>query len=243
MAAPAIKVRPHKSHDHEACEHCGGIVRTVWGYASRGGKAWAVYYVQFTYGHPEKGASMLVSIGGWGKDEDEAGRVALAARCTETKGRPQFEPVDAASVNWGDKDLNLGEKLTAEQTQASEHWDEALRLMRQIVFDDERVRLFITRDGRDSREGADWVERAHARLQMGDDAEAVACAALAIGHDPDQHEAYFVRGWAKGRDKDLKGAVEDLHTFLERAPKSAKALRAQKILKVFEKKLARAEPE
>jgi hypothetical protein len=240
MARAAIKIRPHNSHDHGECDHCGGTTRTVWGYASKGGKAWAVYYVQFTFGHPERGAQMLVSVGGWGKDEDEAGRVALAALCTEVKGRPQFTPLDASSVNWGEKELNLGEKLGADAARSSEHHEEAQRLMRQIVFDDERVRLFVTRDGRDSREAKDWVERAHARLQMGDDAEAVACAALAIGHDPDQHEAYFVRGWARGRDGDLAGGVADLRTFLERAPRSSKSARAKKILAVYEKKLARA---
>jgi len=132
----------------------------------------------------------------------------------------------------------LGTKLSAEAALAHALYDDALQLMRKIVLDDERVRGFMTREGRDPKEAKRWQERAEARLQGGDDAEAVACATLALGLDPELNEALFLRGWARGRDGDYDGGIGDLELYLARAPKGRKASRATKILGVWRKKRA-----
>lgn len=252
-----LEIEPHRYVDHGDEE----ITRTAWGFAKLDGEPYAIYCSRWTIGRAERGAQLLVSIGGWeGGPEPEVkpkpgepkpdgpklgtGEVALegaeerfafGALCFAEKGRPRFEPVDADAIEWSEQAF-LGTKLKAEDAQAHPKFDEALTLMRKIVLDDERVRGFLTREGRDPKEAKRWLERAEARLQAGDDAETVACATLALGMDPELAEALFVRGWARGRDGDYDGGIGDLELYLQRHPKGKKAPRARKILKVWEKR-------
>ncbi|MCA8921642.1 MAG: hypothetical protein KDD82_07505 [Planctomycetes bacterium] len=252
-----LEIEPHRYVDHGDQE----ITRTAWGFAKLDGEPYAVYCSRWTIGHAERGAQLLVSIGGWEggperpaprqpgeKPPEQPGpgsgqlalegaeeRFAFGALCFAEKGRPRFEPVDADAIEWSEQAF-LGTKLTAEAAQGHALFEDAQQLMRKIVLDDERVRGFMTREGRDPKEAKRWLERAEARLQGGDDAEAVACATLALGLDPELSEALFVRGWARGRDEDFDGGIADLELYLAKHPKGKKAPRATKILGVWRKK-------
>lgn len=248
-----LTIQPHRYNDHGDEE----ITRTAWGFAQLDGEPYAIYCARWTIGRAERGAQLLVSIGGWGGGPDleapqpgqpkpELGtgqvalegveeRVAFAMLCFAEKGRPRFEAIDAEAIQWSEQAF-LGERLSAEAAPAHPLFEDAQALLRKIVLDDERVRGFMTREGRDPKEAKRWQDLAEARLQGGDDAEAVACATLALGLDPELSAALFVRGWARGRDGDYDGGIADLELFLARARGSKKAPRAEKILKVWRKK-------
>src|SRR5690606_33171807 len=72
-ALPVLTVEEGKHRDFGPCACCGGTTRSIWGYVSKDGVAYAVYYAQWTRDQPKHGGTWLVSIGGWA-DEDETVR-------------------------------------------------------------------------------------------------------------------------------------------------------------------------
>jgi len=50
------------------CPDCGKKSFTVWGWISKDGSAYAVYYAGLMTGHDQASARLTISIGGWGVD-------------------------------------------------------------------------------------------------------------------------------------------------------------------------------
>lgn len=239
MPDATYQVKAAESHEGAPCADCGAFERTVWGAVTRAGDDHAVYYARWQINHRERGLRLLVSVGGWGLAEDEAQRRALAFDCQVPDGgrRPTFTVVDAASMAWSEK-APVGQKLSAaEAAGAPGLLDGARALAEQVVQQDERVRAFVTRGGRETRQATALLERAYSKLNQSDDVGAEVDATQALGYDPELWEAYFHRGWARARAEDFEGARADLETYLARAARGKHARRAQKILE-----LARTRP-
>lgn len=234
MSDTPYEVTADQSHEGAPCPDCGAFERTVWGWVRRGGDAHAVYYARWQINHRERGLRVLVSVGGWGRGEDESGRRAVAFDCQVPDGgrRPTFTPIDASALAWSEKAM-LGQKLSAADAEAApDLLAEARAIAEQVVQQDERVRAFVTRGGRDTRLATALLERAYEKLAQSDDVGAEVDATQALGYDPELWEAYFHRGWARARAEVFDGAVSDLETYLARAPRGKHAARAQKILRL-----------
>lgn len=232
----SYEVTADQSHEANPCADCGAFERTVWGYVKKDGDAFAVYYARWQINHRERGLKLLVSLGGWRKTEDEADRRALAFDCQLGGKRPAFESVDAATLAWSEKAF-LGQKLSKDEAAAAPEVEaEARRLAERIVQHDERVRAFVTRGGRETRDASTFVEQAYTKLNSSDDVGAEVEATKAIGYDPELWEAYFLRGWARARAEQFDDAVSDLETYLAKAARGKHAPRAQKILKMARNK-------
>lgn len=232
----AEQVVPDGSVELSPCDHCGGFTRTVWGWLKRAGVGLGVYYARWPIGHREKGASLAVSLGGWGPGEDEAARRVFAFDVT-VGDRTSLASVDAEGAAWlvkAAEKVHLGKRLTKAEAEAD--GAEALRLAAKVLADDERCRAFVARGGRDARKASELVGKAQQRVNDSDDVGAEVDATQALGWDPEAWEAYFIRGWARLRAEELEGAQSDLETFLERAPRSKNAPRATKLLAVTKKK-------
>jgi hypothetical protein len=226
------------SHESSPCEDCGGFQRTVWGAVKKDGAERAVYYARWHIGHRERGLRALVSLGGWGKDEDEEERRAFAFDCPapEPKKAPALEAIDASSVAWSEK-APIGQPLSKDEALAlPELLDEARAIAAVVLQQDERVRAFVARGGRDTRRATALVEQAYAKLNASDDVGAEVDATNALGHDPELWEAYFMRGWARARAEQHDDAIADLEKYLSKAPKGKHAARATKILAMAKKK-------
>ena len=238
MPDATYEVTADQSHEASPCADCGAFERTVWGWVRKGGDAHAVYYGRWQINHRERGLRLLVSLGGWGRTEDEKDRRALAFDCQVHDGgrRPTFTPIDAGALAWSEKAF-LGQKLSqAEVEAAPDLLEQARAIAEQVVQQDERVRAFVTRGGRDTRHATTLLERAYEKLNQSDDVGAEVDATQALGYDPELWEAFFHRGWARARAEVFDGAVSDLETYLARAPKGKHAARAQKILKLARSK-------
>ena len=231
---PSIVVVPIDGTDQGACPDCGGLERTVWGHISRDGKALAVYYARWTIGHPERGAQLMVSLGGWSEGENEAGRKAFGVRCLVEERRPTFRLVDADEVAWAALPF-LGDRLARAEALADPRVQEAFQTLERVVFDDPRVRRFLAHGGRDPKGAAALLQLAASRLDKGDDAGAELEAGRALGLDPQAAAPLFYRGWARGRGGDKAGAAADLEAYLQREPGGAHAARARKMLAAWSK--------
>ncbi len=234
MPDAPYEVTADQSHEANPCDDCGAFERTVWGWVRRAGDAHAVYYARWQINHRERGLRLLVSVGGWGRAEDEAARRAVAFDCQVHDGgrRPTFTPIDAGALAWSEKAM-LGQKLPAAEVEgAPELLAQTRAIAEQVVQQDERVRAFVTRGGRDTRLATTLLERAYEKLNRSDDVGAEVDATQALGYDPELWEAYFHRGWARARAEIFDGAVSDLETYLARAPKGKHAARAQKIVRL-----------
>lgn len=94
-----LTVEEGKHRDFGPCACCGGTTRSIWGYVSKDGVAYAVYYAQWTRDQPKHGGTWLVSIGGWA-DEDETVRARVGLESRAPEGRIQFMLIDAQNTPW-----------------------------------------------------------------------------------------------------------------------------------------------
>jgi hypothetical protein len=85
------------SNDYGPCKCCGNMSRRVWGFLVDGGATVAVYYVHWTIGRVDHGASINLIIGRWGAETTRDDRAAVAVAFRIVQGEPQFMVVDAAS--------------------------------------------------------------------------------------------------------------------------------------------------
>ena len=85
--------------DEGLCECCGKTTKTIWGFISRNKLCRAVYYVSWTEGHQERGATFLISLGDW-EGEESADRQSFALRLKMMPTGAAFMMVDAAKTQW-----------------------------------------------------------------------------------------------------------------------------------------------
>ena len=109
-----LRIEPSGSKDFGPCNCCGGLSRTVWGYAHGPAAAVAVYYVQWTLGQVERhGAHFDLIIGKWnGADRSERRSVSLEFRRTDQG--PSFMVIDSTTRPVASNTL-VGQSLSREE--------------------------------------------------------------------------------------------------------------------------------
>jgi hypothetical protein len=129
----------------DLCADCGSRTQAIWGHASEDGKAKAAYFVRWTRAHRERGAILLLSIGGWGGGNVADRRaVALACRMVEADDRPGFMVVDAQTTPW--QDPMLGARQTGAQVIGAPLAAGAFAIVDAIFESDQRFRAYLAGD-------------------------------------------------------------------------------------------------
>lgn len=87
------------------CDCCGTATQRVWGFVSREGAAVAAYFVGWTVGRPDHGATFDLIVGAWGEGATPETRSAVALDFRVVGGAPQFMVVDAKNRPTAKSDL------------------------------------------------------------------------------------------------------------------------------------------
>lgn len=139
-----LTIEPDGEGAHGPCPDCGHNTRSVWGYVSNEVGARAAYFIRWTDGHRERGAQLIVSIGGWGEGTLPSDRIAFGIECRVDTG-PSFMLVNADELPWGDEEF-LGAKLTRAGALSHPLKPEVFDILDALVAQDPRFRAFL--DGR-----------------------------------------------------------------------------------------------
>jgi hypothetical protein len=77
------------------CECCGTTTKRVWGVVRRNGEPVGAYFVAWTQGKPDHGATFDLILGKWGNSAAKDDRYSVALDYRLIDGAPQFMVVDA----------------------------------------------------------------------------------------------------------------------------------------------------
>lgn len=94
----------------------------------------------WTEAHLERGARILVSVGGWGGSTSP--RRSVGIECRMGVDRPGFMVVDAATLPWGNEEY-LGTKLTREEALADPTTKEIFAFLDVLITADPRFNAFL----------------------------------------------------------------------------------------------------
>ena len=125
----------------QPCTDCRNTTKTVWGFVSKNGAAYAVYYARWTSGHLDRGAQLYVSIGGWGEPNPITSKVSVGLDSRMGEDRPGFMVVDATILPWS-QHAELGRPLTRQDALSSGAADAAFAIIDEVVEKDTRLRSF-----------------------------------------------------------------------------------------------------
>ena len=131
-----------ESAEHGPCPDCACKTQAVWGYVIKDGGVHAVYFVRWTVQHLERGAQMLVSIGGWGGTADSAEKRSVGVECRMGEDRPGFMVVNADDLPWSEHET-LGKMLTRNAAFADGSAEEAFAILDRVVELDDRIKGFL----------------------------------------------------------------------------------------------------
>ena len=131
------------------CECCGEETVHLVRFVSRDGNAFAVYFADFSNGH--KYVSVLVSIGGWGSDDDTPeDRTAFAFRIWASEDNYQVGLVDEADSFYSSG--YMGRILDRQEALAHPLRQEVFDLSDHIVECDQPVIDFLSQVAADDRD-------------------------------------------------------------------------------------------
>ena len=109
-----LRITPDGESNTTACPDCGNPTRTIWGYIDNDEGAYAVYYAWWRPGHLERGAQLLISIGGWGEGADPSRKRAVGLDSRMGDDRPSFTVVNASELPLASAEF-LGKMLSRDE--------------------------------------------------------------------------------------------------------------------------------
>lgn len=124
------------------CACCGRVTIRLTRFVYSDGDAHAVYYAQFTAGHPQRRVSGLVGLGGWGEGTEPADRVAFPFELWTTEHGYAVGLVDASECPWRDVTY-LGRLLDRDEALEHDLKAEALHITDHIVNDDPEIKRYF----------------------------------------------------------------------------------------------------
>lgn len=77
------------------CDCCGTTTKRVWGFVRRGHEHVGAYFVGWTQGRPDHGATFDLILGKWGDSASKRDRYSTALDLYVVEGASQFTVVDA----------------------------------------------------------------------------------------------------------------------------------------------------
>lgn len=120
------------------CDSCGHETITFRGYVYNDEGAYAVYLCTYTASHPESGASMAVSIRGWGEGADNKVKECVALEWRNADSGPGCMVIDANKTSWASNHI-LGRMLSREEAITSGRGHEAFAITDAIWMADHRL--------------------------------------------------------------------------------------------------------
>jgi hypothetical protein len=124
------------------CDTCGHETRVFRGYIRQHGSAFGVYLARYTDSHPEYGASLAISLRGWGEGNDPGLKECIALEWRVTETGPECVVVDATTSPWGGEAF-LGRMLSGEEALNSGRAQEAFLVSDAIWLADARLPLAL----------------------------------------------------------------------------------------------------
>ena len=131
----------------QECDCCGTLTTTVWGYLQVRNAARAAYFVRWSEGHPERGATFVFSIGRWGDATAPDDRVAVELACRTIGDQPQFMVVDATTTPLNDSGF-LGRNLKRNEVIGTELALEVFGMVDQVLAEDPRLTFYVPTESR-----------------------------------------------------------------------------------------------
>jgi len=129
--------------EHTACSCCGRDMTRLTRFVRRDGNAFAVYFVEFTDGHQDCEAFVIVGLGDWGDDDldPQKARIAFAYRIRPGEASYELSIINVDDSPWST--TYLGRRLT--RTEALSHpWlQEIYDLSDHMVQCDEPLIAFL----------------------------------------------------------------------------------------------------
>lgn len=134
-----FKIEPSGSKDVGPCACCGGLSRTVWGYAHRPAGTAAAYFVQWTRGQVDRhGANFDLIIGRWGTGADRSERCSVSLVFRRTDQGPSFMVVDSGGRPVASSDL-VGKSLAREEVVGTAFAKIAFEIVDAVWLQDDRI--------------------------------------------------------------------------------------------------------
>ena len=131
-----------ESADLGKCADCTNHSRSVWGFVSKNGGAYAAYYAAWTDAHLDRGIKMLVSVGRFGEGSTPAMRRMVGLEVRMGADRPSFMIVDASKVEL-DEEGTFGQGLTREEVMEDPNKNEVFMIADHVCYTDKRIRKFL----------------------------------------------------------------------------------------------------
>jgi hypothetical protein len=82
------------------CDCCDKVNTNLTRFVYHNGDAFAVYYLQFTEGHPRKIVTGIISIGDWGTDDEPKNRNAFPFKIWNEGSHFQVRIIDKEDSPW-----------------------------------------------------------------------------------------------------------------------------------------------
>jgi hypothetical protein len=124
------------------CPHCGEQSMTVWGWVSKDNAAHAAYFANLMTGHQETSARLIISIGGWGEEDNLAKRKWVFIEARPIAGSYEMMVREPEESLYNGKHI-LGTSLTRSEALASPLMQEFFAVADYIAINDPAVRSYL----------------------------------------------------------------------------------------------------
>jgi len=125
------------------CQCCGEATTSLTRFVYKDDAAFAVYYAQFSDGHPERRLSGIIGLGEWG--DDEAGpeaRLAFPFQIWMDDDNFQVGLVDAADSSWSHVTF-LGRILDRSEALIRPWIEEVFHITDHMVMEDKEIAIYF----------------------------------------------------------------------------------------------------
>ncbi len=134
----SLTVMPGVQHDTGTCACCGQKSRVVVGdIVDESSYPVCVYYVHWTLGRPDHGASFDLIVGNWGDDFTATDRVGISLLYRPDHNA--FMVVDAATRPFSENDGLFSRSLPRDEVIGSPYASVAFRLVDEVWLHDSRI--------------------------------------------------------------------------------------------------------
>jgi hypothetical protein len=124
------------------CGYCGGTHKSAYGFISKDGDAYSLYYATLHTGHQEPSVGLTLSVGKWWDDDAADERHWVFLRVWSAMDEYKMEVLDPSlSQHYNNK--SLGKALAREDALASPLLSEIFEIADYIVLNDPAVNSYL----------------------------------------------------------------------------------------------------
>jgi hypothetical protein len=140
MTSDDLTIEPTGAKELEPCPCCGNTTRRVWGFAHRGARTEAAYFVEWISGAVRRhGATFDLIVGQWGDGATAADRIAVTVAFRQTVRGPEFMVIDSGHRPHAESEL-VGRALDRRDVLETPVATCAFAIVDAIWLQDDRIR-------------------------------------------------------------------------------------------------------